>query len=243
MPRVNALKAHLKFQEIASLLWTMGSLGELINTEAVDSLAEFMLCEADKFLLFSQRELLISLWGLLACSARKYMDQNIRAENDTLECLINRLFTLLEHRSVDNEQCKSVMVLAASWLGREWPVGPLYQTKISSTQHIFCGRLQLALPYLKIEQEKSLCSLPPVDLFLPEHNIAIEIHGPSHFAGHDFQTRNGATLLKIALLQKAGYDVLEIAGKWLNDPDVLSMHIDHIRQKTTANPGDGFVSC
>ena len=75
-------------------------------------------------------------------------------------------------------------------------------------------------------------SLSPVDLFLPEYNIAIEIQGPSHYVGHDFQTRNGSTLLKIALLQKAGYDVLEIPVNQLDNPESVKGYIAQIQQKT-----------
>ena len=235
LSRVNALQVHFTPQQIASLLWATSSLGDFISTAAGDSLAESILCQSDKYRLFTQRELRISLWGLLVCSARHYLDKNISAENNTLECLINRLFTRLENESINDEQCNHVVAMAASWLGRECPFEPHYQTIISATQSIFCARLHCALPSLKIEQEKSLHSLPPVDLFLPEHNLAIEIQGPSHYAGRDFQTRNGATLLKIALLQKAGYDVLEIAANQLANPDVASMHIDRIRKEITAN--------
>ena len=234
-PCVSILKDQFNARGIASLLWATGFLGDLISAAAVDSLVESMLCESDRYPLFTQEELFISLWGLLVCSARQYLDKNISDKNDTLECLINRLFTRLENEFIDNEQDSSVMALAASWLGRECPVEPHYQTRISAAQTTFCAQLHCALPSLKIEQEKRLHSLPPVDLFLPEHNLAIEIQGPSHFAGRDFQTRNGPTLLKIALLQKAGYDVLEIAVNRLYKPDVVSTHIDHIRQKITAN--------
>ena len=213
----------------------MGSLGDFLSTAAGDSLAEFMLCVSDKYLLFTQQELLTSLWGLLAYSARHYLDKNISAENVTLERLINRLFARLENESIDSKRGKSVMHLAASWLGRECPVGSQYQSTVSVTQSLFCAQLHRALPSLKVEQEKSLHSLSPVDVFLPEHNLAIEIQGPWHFVGRDFQTRNGSTLLKIALLQKAGYDVLEIAANRLDDPDEAGTFIDHIRQKIMVN--------
>ena len=75
--------------------------------------------------------------------------------------------------------------------------------------------------------------MPPVDLFLPEHNIVIEILGPSHYISQDFQTRNGATLLKIALLQKHGFDVIEIPINQLYDPDLARTYIGQIQQKTT----------
>ena len=235
LPRVIILKDQFDAPRVANLLWATGFLGDLIGVAAGDSLAESVLCQSYIYLAFTQKELHISLWGLLVCSARHYLDRNISDKNDTFECLINSVFTRLENESIDSEECKSVMALAASWLGRECPVEPHYKTTISATQAIFCAQLHRALPSLKIEREKSLHSLPPVDLFLPEHNIAIEIQGPPHYVGGDFQTRNGSTLLKIALLQKAGYDVLEIAAKRLDNPDLMSMHIDQIRQKTTTN--------
>ena len=122
------------------------------------------------------------------------------------------------------------MALAASWLGRQCPVEPHYLTENSTIQTVFCAQLQAALPSLKIVQEKSLHSLPPVDLFLPAHRIAIEIQGPLHYVGRDFHTRNGSTLLKIAVLQKAGYDVLEIPVNRLQSH--VKTYINLIRQKT-----------
>ena len=185
----------------------------------------------------------MSLWGLLVCSAKLYLERNASNENDVPECLINRLFNHLENETIDDEMGKCNMALAAGWLGRKCPVEPHYTTINSIPQSIFCAQLQSALPSLKIEQEKSLHFLPPVDLLLPEHNIAIEIQGPSHYVGHDFQTRNGSTLLKIALLQKAGYDVLEVPVNQLDNPVSVRAYIDQIEQKTTEiSVGDGFVS-
>ena len=69
-----------------------------------------------------------------------------------------------------------------------------------------------------------LQSLPPDNLFLLAHSIAIEIQGSSHYVGHDFQTRNGSTLLKIALLQKAGINVLEIPGNQFQNSDSVKTY-------------------
>ena len=121
------------------------------------------------------------------------------------------------------------MALTAGWLGRKCPVDPCYRTTHSKSQSLFCAQLQSALPALKIEQEKSLNTLPPVDLFLPEHNIVIEVQGPSHYVDRDFQIRNGSTLLKIALLQRAGYDVIEIPVNQLSNPDSVMTYIARIR--------------
>ena len=134
------------------------------------------------------------------------------------------------------------MALAASWLGRACPFDPNYRTANATPQSLFCAQLRLALPSVNIEQEKSLHSLPPIDLFLPEHKIAIEIQGPSHYIGHDFHIRNGLTLLKIALLRKAGYDVLEIPVNQLQTAASAAAYVAQIQQKTQTSVDNGFVS-
>ena len=123
------------------------------------------------------------------------------------------------------------MALAANWLGRQCPFEPHYLPNNSAAQFAFYTQLKSALPSVTIEQEQSIHSLPPVDLLLPEHNMVIEIQGASHYVGRDFQTRNGSTLLKIALLQKAGYDVLEIPVNQLNNPDSVKTYIGQIQSK------------
>ena len=226
--RVNPLLEDFNPVEIATLMWVMGTLGDLINTEASDSVAESML---GKHLIFNQIELILSLWGALVCGARYYLQK--KTSNNNLECLIKELFARLEKDCIEQEKDRPVMVLAASWLGKECPFEPHYSTKISSTQSAFCAQLHCALPSLIIEQEKSIHSLPPVDLLLPEHSIAIEIQRASHYLGHDFQTRNGSTLLKTALLQKAGYDVVEIPVNQLDSSDWVETYIAQIKRKTT----------
>ena len=231
LPCVSILKDQFNTRGVACLLWAMGSLGDFLGTAATGSVIESMLCLSDKCLLFTQRELVMSLWGLLVCRARLYLANTVSEQNDTLEHLIDKLFSYLEKAFIDNKQSKSVMALAASWLGRACPVDPHYQTANSATQSVFYAQLQLALPSVKIEQEKSVHSLPPVDLLLPEHRIAIEIQGPSHYVGRDFQTRNGSTLLKTALLQKAGYEVLNIPVNHLPQRDSVKTYIDQIVRK------------
>ena len=231
LPSLRIYKEQFIPQHIANLLWAMGSLGDVVVTAATDSVVESMLRLSDDCLLFARQELVMSLWGLLVCRARLYLANSISEQNNTLEYLIDRLFAYLANASIDDKQSKSVMALAASWLERPCPVDPHYQTANSVTQSVFYAQLQSALPSLQIEQEKSLHFLPPVDLLLPEHRIAIEIQGPSHYVGRDFQTRNGSTLLKTALLQKAGYDVLEIPVTHLPYRDLVETYIDQIQRK------------
>ncbi|MBO9494354.1 RAP domain-containing protein [Thalassotalea sp. G20_0] len=152
------------------------------------------------------------------------------------------LLTRLENTSPDNEEDQHIISMAASWLGRTCPVIPHYQTNISKPQTDFRDQLQSCLPSLNIEEEKSLNSLPPVDLLLPDHNMVIEIQGPSHYVSGDFNTRNGSTLLKIALLQKAGFEVIEIPVNQLRSRDSIKLYIDQIKTRVDIPPqGHGSV--
>ncbi|MBO9497101.1 hypothetical protein J7438_23870, partial [Thalassotalea sp. G20_0] len=110
-------------------------------------------------------------------------------------------------------------------------VVPHYRTTISQYQSTFRDHLQSSFPSLKIEEEKSLNSLPPVDLVLPDYNIVIDVQGPSHYVDDDFKTRNGSTLLKIALLQKAGFEVIEIPVSKLDNQDSMKIVIEQIKTK------------
>ncbi len=209
LPLVNAHKADFKPQEIANLLWAMAKLGELVELNVVTSTFESLLYRISKNLQFSQKEISMSLWALMVCCARLFLDSNAN-KNNLFEKHMDDLFIRLENTSPDNGEDQSIITMAASWLGRTCSVVRHYQTIISKNQVDFRDQLKSSIPALKIEEEKSLNSLPPVDLLLPDHNMVIEVQGPSHYVGGDFKTRNGSTLLKIALLQKAGFEVIEI---------------------------------
>ncbi|MBO9497673.1 RAP domain-containing protein, partial [Thalassotalea sp. G20_0] len=78
---------------------------------------------------------------------------------------------------------------------------------------------------------------------LPDHNMVIEVQGPSHYVGGDFKTRNGSTLLKIALLQKSGFEVIEIPVNQLWKQDSMKLCIDQIKTRVDIQPqGHGSVS-
>ena len=153
------------------------------------------------------------------------------------------LLTRLENTSPDNEEEQSIITMAASWLGRACPVVRHYHTNISKTQAGFRDQLQSSIPSLKIEEEKCLNSLPPVDLLLPDHNMVIEIQGPSHYVSNDFKIRNGSTLLKIALLKKSGFEVIEIPANQLCSQNSIKQCIDQIITRVNISlQGHGSVS-
>ncbi|MGI2028647.1 RAP domain-containing protein [Endozoicomonas acroporae] len=66
--------------------------------------------------------------------------------------------------------------------------------------------------------------------------MVIEVQGPSHYVGGDFKTRNGSTLLKIALLQKAGFEVIEIPANQLLKKDLMKPYIDQIKIRVSIAP-------
>ncbi|WP_163388167.1 RAP domain-containing protein, partial [Endozoicomonas acroporae] len=235
LPLVNALKANFKPQEIANLLWAMAKLGELVELNVVTSTSESLVYKIIDNPQLSQKGILMSLWGVMVLCARLALDSNAN-KNNLLEKHMDDLFTRLENTSPDNEEDQHIISMAASWLGRTCPVIPHYQTNISKTQTDFRDQLQSCLPALNIEEEKSLNSLPPVDLLLPDHNIVIEIQGPSHYVSGDFNTRNGSTLLKIALLQKAGFEVIEIPVNQLRSRDSIKLYTDQIKTRVDIPP-------
>ncbi|WP_422444813.1 MULTISPECIES: DUF1601 domain-containing protein [unclassified Endozoicomonas] len=230
LPHVNAQKDHFIPQHIANLMWALAKLGELIELNVVTSTLETLVCKISGNSQLSQQAILMSLWGVMVCCARLSLVSHAN-KHHVLEKHMDDLFTRLQNTSRDNEEEQRSIAMAASWLGRACPVVPHYQTIISKTQSDFRNQLQSCIPSLKIEEEKSLNSLPPVDLLLPDHNIVIEIQGSSHYVGGDFKTRNGSTLLKNALLQKSGFEVIEIPVKMLGNQDSIKLCIDQIKTR------------
>ena len=184
----------------------------------------------------------MSLWGVMVFSARFYLESGSN-DKHSLEKHIGELFSRLENTSPDNREDQSIIAMVAGWLGRACPVIPHYTTNTSQSQSIFRDHLQSSFPSLKIEEEKSLNSLPPVDLHLPDYNMVIDIQGPFHYVSGDFKTRNGSTLLKIALLQKLGFEVIEIPVNKLDNQDSMKIVIDQIKAKLAVLPkAHGSVS-
>ncbi|MBO9484287.1 RAP domain-containing protein [Salinisphaera sp. G21_0] len=217
-------------QDTVSLLWSFAKLGEAIELNLVQSTFDFLVDRISKNPQLSQQNILMSLWGVMVFSARFYLDSGSNDKNP-LEKHIGELFSRLGNTSPDNIEVQTVIAMAASWLGKACPVVPDYQISISELQSNFRDQLQSNLPFLKIEEEKSLNSLSPVDLRLPDYNMVIDVQGPLHYVGGDFKTRNGSTLLKIALLQKLGFEVIEIPVNKINNQDSMKIVIEQIKTK------------
>ncbi|WP_422463815.1 MULTISPECIES: DUF1601 domain-containing protein [unclassified Endozoicomonas] len=242
LPLVNAQKDQFIPQGIANLLWAMAKLGELVELSVVTSTFESLVYRISDNAQLSQQAISMSLWAVMVCCARLFLDSNAN-KNKVFEKHMDDLFIRLENTSPDNEEDQSIMIMAASWLGRTCSAVLQYQTIISKNQADFRDQLKSSIPALKIEEEKRLNSLPPVDLLLPDHNVVIEAQGPSHYVGGDFNTRNGSTLLKIALLQKAGFEVIEIPANQLLSNDLMKPYIDQIKTRIGTPPQEhGSVS-
>ncbi|WBA85089.1 RAP domain-containing protein [Endozoicomonas sp. GU-1] len=222
-------------QHIASLLWSVAKLGEAIELNLVKSMFDSLANRISEHPQLSQQDISMALWGVMVFSARYYLyfgDDN----KNTLEKHIDELFSRLESPSPCNTEFPFITVMAASWLGRACPVGPHYQTITSQSQAILRDQLQSSLPSLKIKEEQSLNSLPPVDLQLPDYNVVIDVQGPSHYVSGDFKTRNGSTLLKVALLKRLGFEVIEIPVDKLWKQDSMTRVIEQIKTKLAVSP-------
>ncbi|WBA85081.1 RAP domain-containing protein [Endozoicomonas sp. GU-1] len=228
-------KDHFNTQGIANLLWALAKLGEAIELNLVKSTFDFLVDRISKTPRLSQQSILMSLWGVMVFAARFYLESGSN-DKHSLEKHIGELFSRLESTSSGSIEDQSIIAMAAYWLGRACPVVPDYQTLISQSQSILRDQLQSSFPSLKIEEEKSLNSLPPVDLLLPEYHMVIDVQGPSHYVSGDFKTRNGPTLLKIALLQKSGLEVIEIPVTRLVNQETIKIVIEQIKTKLAVPP-------
>uniref|UniRef100_UPI0013D052E1 RAP domain-containing protein n=2 Tax=Endozoicomonas acroporae TaxID=1701104 RepID=UPI0013D052E1 len=235
LPHVTPQKHQFNPQHIANILWAMAKLGELVELHVVTSTFESLVCRISDDLQLSQQDIFMSLWGVMVCCARLSLDSNAN-KNNMLEKHMVDLFTRLENTSPDNEKDQRIIAMAASWLGRASPIIPHYRTTISKHQADFRDQLQSCMPSLKIEEEKCLKSLPPVDLLLPDHNMVIEIQGPYHYLSNDFKIRNGSTLLKIALLKKSGFEVIEIPVNQLSSQNSIKLCINQIKARVGIPP-------
>ncbi|WP_299729465.1 RAP domain-containing protein [uncultured Endozoicomonas sp.] len=256
LPQVNMQKDQFNSQAIANLLWAMAKLGEAIELSVVEPLFESLvrISENSKP---SQQGAFMSLWAVMAYCARLALrgeaiknlpatrhshaggdddrkklnapplSYNATDDNLFTECIRN-LFTRLKTNSPVSVDNQPTLAMAASWLNEECPVTPHYKTTTSEPQSEFLRQLRIKMQGLNITEEKSLNSLPPVDLLLTDYPVVIEIQGPVHYVGNDFKIRNGSTLLKIALLQKLGFRVIEIPTNQLNSVESIGGAINRI---------------
>ncbi|MBO9497219.1 DUF1601 domain-containing protein, partial [Thalassotalea sp. G20_0] len=235
-------RSHFITKGTIHLLWALAKLGEAIEPNLIKSTFDFLVGRISKNPQLSQLDISLSLWGVMVFCARVYLDSGSNKKNP-LEKHIGELFSRLGNTSLGNIEDQSIIAMAASWLGRACPVVPHYQIVISELQSTFRDQLQSSLPSLTIKEEKSLNSLPPVDLLLPDYNMVIDIQGPSHYVSGDFKTRNGSTLLKIALLQKLGFEVIEIPVNKLDNQNSMKTVIEQIKAKLAVPPeAHGSVS-
>ncbi|MBO9484003.1 DUF1601 domain-containing protein [Salinisphaera sp. G21_0] len=117
LPRVIAQKDQFIPQHIANLLWAMAKLGELVELNVVTSMFESLVYRISENSLLPHQAISMSLWGVMVCCARLALDSNAN-KNNVFEKHMDHLLTRLENTSPDNEEEQSIIVMAASWLGR-----------------------------------------------------------------------------------------------------------------------------
>ncbi|MBO9484290.1 RAP domain-containing protein [Salinisphaera sp. G21_0] len=229
-------KDQFKPQEVANMMWAVTKLGEVIELKVVKSTLASLVGKISENTPLSLQGRWMSLWGVMAFCARFYLTYGKNNKN-SLEKHIGELFSCLGNTPTGNTEDPSIIAMVTSWLGRACPVVPHYRTITSRSQSTFRDQLRSSLPSLKIEEEKSLSSLPPVDLLLPDYNMVIDVQGPFHYVGGDFKTRNGSTLLKIALYKKLGFEFIEIPVNKLDNQYSIQRVIEQIKTKLAILPG------
>ena len=202
LPHVNAQKDQFIPQHIANLLWAMAKLGELVELNVVTSTFESLVHRISSNPELSQQEIFMSLWGVMVCCARLSLVSNAN-KNNWLEKHMDDLFTRLENTSPKNAEdqshhCHGRKLAWQSVPGRP----PLPDNHVKTSNRLPRSTSIMHSIFAELKKTRCLNSLPPVDLLLPDHNMVIEVQGPSHYLSGDFKTRNGSTLLKIALLAK-----------------------------------------
>ncbi|WP_422463233.1 DUF1601 domain-containing protein [Endozoicomonas sp. ALB115] len=233
-------KDQFKPQEVANMIWAVAKLGEAIELNVVNTTFASLLGKISENTPLSHQGRRMSLWGVMAFCARFYLTYGKNNKN-SLEKHIGELFSCPGNTPSGNTEDQSIIAMVTSWLGIACPVVPHYRTITSQSQSTFRNQLRSSLPSLKIEEEKSLNSLPPVDLLLPDYNMVIDVQGPSHYVGGDFKTKNGSTLLKIALLKKLGFEVIEIPVNKLGNQGSMKRVIEQIKIKL-ADPPQAYDS-
>ena len=240
LPKLPAVQKHLSPKHVSLLLWSLASMGELVVVP--ETITTALILALDDYRRFTRNQLTLSMWGLLVRSACNQPGGE-RDNTNLLQHKLHRLFAYLATGPIDDDRGITIMAMTASWLGVACPVTPSYLLMPSQTQKNLARQLRAIFPLLNIEEERSINSLPPVDLYLPDLSIIIEVQGPSHFSSHDLTIRSGATILKKALYQQLGYEVIEIpiVGP---DPDQGKMNrcIERIRTKQAQGTTDSFGS-
>ncbi len=240
LPKVPAVEKQLSPKHVSMLLWSLASMGELVVVP--ETITTTLMLALDDYHRFTRRQLTLSMWGLLVRSA---CDQpgGERDGTNLLQQKLHRLFAYLATGPIDDDPDINITAMTASWLGVACPVTPSYLVMPSQTQKNLARQLRATFPLLNIEEERSINSLPPVDLYLPDLSLIIEVQGPSHFSGHDLTIRSGATILKKALYQQLGYEVIEIPIVGLDsDQSEMNRCIERIRMKQAQGATDSSGS-
>lgn len=225
-----AVKYHFENFQLGNLLLVIGALGEAIELERAKSVFDFLIDQVKSTGTFTTDDGLHILNGLLMHRARLYLASEMDSYR-SLEALMEQLFEDIKNNTIYSENGHSIMIMAASWLRRPYPVKLSRYFSESKSQTKIKNMLEEYFPSLKIEEEKVLHNLTPVDLFLPNSNTCIEIQGPYHYLGDDQIFKNGKTLRKMALLKKRGYSVIEIPLHLINYPEFREKIINEIKNR------------
>lgn len=237
----NIIEKKYEFTHVrcVQLLQIIASMGEAIELERATSAVDFLLNEIKSTGSTDKKYDFPILDGLLMHSARLYLSSKT-APYKRLDPLMEKLFEKLKNELIDKHFEHTVLIMAGCWLKRSYQVERTYDFNTSETESQVKAFLKSELPSIKIEEQKVLNNLMPVDLYLPNSKTCIEVQGPSHYVDGDFQFTNGKTLRKTALLKRIGYDMIEIRANLIKGPQYKNKIIDKINVLESQNRSKSF---
>ena len=196
-------QAGFKPHGVVSLMWAVAFLGESIELKKISEILD-ALSFSEQYSVVQQTQLLSSFIVFMA--------RNVSIR-DQLISSMEVWYEALKQQSADNES-KTTLAMAAVWLNQESNVIPSYKPNTSKLQRKFQSALANQYPNIETRQEFSLRNLPPVDVYLPELELAIEVQGPHHFTNNmnkESLSKTGRTILKVETYKKLKTRIIEVS--------------------------------
>ena len=210
LTELNNRKMQLSPLEITESLHYMAILGDFIPVERRIEIDFIQLLKPEQVQELLQTNNNNLLWSLLVVAAKKSADTaSYQTTLDELRKII--VFILKRSPIAQTEEAIRTRNIAVNWVKGEFVAQELpSKIKISKAQHAAFANLQQKLPEFTLVEEHAINHLAPVDIMLPEHRVAIEVNGFSHYIDTERKKRTGNTILKQASYAKQGYKVFNL---------------------------------
>lgn len=214
-------------RDIPWVLFGISYMGRALLLKGVQSVFDPLLHQFDSATHFNKSERMILLRGLLMYSARLFLEEE-PISHKLLEQRISEQFNALSPMRMDTEEDLITLIMTSRWQNFAYSNELNYTYNFTIEQGIFLRRLKAKLPKVPVDRQISLDSLPPVDFFLPDVRIVIDVTRPCHYINDQV---NGAMILKHALFTKKGLDVYFVRTMELAEDHAVNDIANRILEK------------